>query len=99
MFDEKREAALAVETAALPLMPAGRVVQPIERHSGLAVVDDQFLFSEELKRAVAFHVHGVSEIAFHRREHGDDGTALTVVGCVIDLLANRKLRHRKLLLE
>jgi hypothetical protein len=40
MFDEKREAVFAVETAVLPLMPAGRVVQPIERHSGLAVVND-----------------------------------------------------------
>jgi hypothetical protein len=40
MFDEKREAVLAVETAVLPLMPTGRVVQPIERHSGLAGVND-----------------------------------------------------------
>jgi hypothetical protein len=69
------------------------------RHYGLAGVNDQFLLGEELKRAVPFGVNGVSKAAVDCRKHGDDRTHLMVVGCVIDFLANRKLRHRKLLLE
>jgi hypothetical protein len=49
--------------------------------------------------AVPFHVDGVSEVAVNSRKHGDDRAALMVVGCIIDLFANRKLRHREPLLE
>jgi hypothetical protein len=68
-------------------------------HSGPAGVNDQFFLGEKLERAVSFGVNGVPEAAVNGRKHGDDRTNLMVVGCVIDLLANRKLRHRKLLLE
>jgi hypothetical protein len=37
-------------------------------------VNNQFFFGEELERAVPFGVNGVSEIAFHCREHRDDRT-------------------------
>jgi hypothetical protein len=62
-------------------------------------VNHQFCLSEKLERAVPFRVNGVSKAAVDCRKHGDDRTYFMVVGCVIDFLANRKLRHRKLLLE
>jgi hypothetical protein len=54
---------------------------------------------EQLERAVPLHVDGVSKVALDCRKHGDDRAALMVVGCIVDFLANRKLRHRELLLE
>jgi len=69
------------------------------RHSGLAGVNDKFFLGEKLQRTVSFGVDGVPEAAVNCRKHGDDHTHLMVVGCVIDLLANRKLRHRKPLPE
>src|ERR1700722_10826400 len=54
-------------------------------------VDDQFFFGQKLKRAVPFHIDGVSKIAVVRREHGNNDAAFMVVGCSIDLIANRKL--------
>jgi hypothetical protein len=65
----------------------------------LAGVNDQSFFGEKLERAVPFRVNGVHKVAVNCRKHPNDRTHLMVVGCVIDLLANRKLRHRKLLLE
>src|ERR1700694_2920735 len=69
------------------------------RHSSLAGVKDQLLLGEKLECAVTFRVNGVPKAAVNCRKHGDDRTHLMVVGCVIDRLANGKLRHRKLLLE
>ena len=69
------------------------------RHSGLAVVSGQFFLGEKLERAVPFRVNRVPKTAVNCRKHGDDRTHLMVVGCIIDFLANRKLRHRELLLE
>jgi hypothetical protein len=62
-------------------------------------MDDEFFLGEELERALAFHVNGVSEVVIDCRKYGDDHPAFVVVGCVIDPLANCKLRHRELLLE
>jgi hypothetical protein len=59
---------------------------------------NQFFFVEEIERTVAFRVDGVSKIAFNGWKYGNDGAALMVVGCIVDLLANRKFRHRELLL-
>jgi hypothetical protein len=64
-----------------------------------AGMNNQLLLGEKLERAVPFHINGVCEVAVNGRKHGDDGATLMVVGCVIDLLANRKLRHRELLME
>jgi hypothetical protein len=60
-------------------------------------VTNQSFFVEELERAVAFGVDGVSEVAFNCWKYRDDRAALMVVGCIVDLLANRKFRHRELL--
>jgi hypothetical protein len=65
----------------------------------LGGVNDQFFFGKELERAVSFHIDGVSNVAFNRWKNGNYCADLMVVGCIIDFLANRKLRHRKLLLE
>ncbi len=59
-------------------------------------VNDQFFLGEKLQRAVPFGVNGVPEAAVNCRKHGDDRAHLMVVGRIIDLLANRKLRHREL---
>jgi hypothetical protein len=64
-----------------------------------AVVNDQSFFGEELERAVSRHIDGVSNVALNRWKNGNDRADFMVVGCIIDFLANRKLRHRKLLLE
>jgi hypothetical protein len=47
----------------------------------------------------ASHIDGVSNVAFNRWKNGNDRADFMVVDCIIDLLANRKLRHRKLPLE
>jgi hypothetical protein len=70
-----------------------RRFQPVRFYDELAGMNDQFFLGEELERAVPFHVNGVSEGAFNRRKHGDNRASLMFVGCAIDLLANRKLRH------
>ena len=62
-------------------------------------VNDQLFLGEKLERAIPFHVHRVSKVTVICWEHGDDSAALMVVRCFVDLLANRKLRHRELLLE
>jgi hypothetical protein len=49
-----------------------------------------------LERAVPLHIDGVSKIAIICREDGNNDTAFMVVGCFIDPIANRKLRHREL---
>jgi hypothetical protein len=54
-------------------------------------VDDQFFLGHKLKRAVPFHIDGVPKITVVRREHGNNYAAFTIVGCSIDLIANRKL--------
>jgi len=64
--------------------------------SVLRRVNDQFFLGEKLQRAVPFGVNGVPEAAVNCRKHGDDRAHLMVVGRIIDLLANRKLRHREL---
>jgi hypothetical protein len=65
----------------------------------LALVNDQFFLGQKLERAVPFHIDGVSEIAIIGREHGNNDAVFLVVGCFIDPVANRKLRHRELLLK
>ena len=67
-------------------------VTPSPRHG-----QSQLLLGEELQRAVAFRVDGISEASVNRRKHGDNRARLVIVGHVFDLLANCKLRHRKLL--
>jgi hypothetical protein len=62
-------------------------------------VNDQLFFGEKLERAVPFHVNRVSKVAVICWEHGDHSAGLMVVCRFVDLLANRKLRHRELLLE
>jgi hypothetical protein len=62
-------------------------------------MSDQFFLGEKLERTVPFRVNGVPVAAVNGGKHGDDRTHLMVAGRIIDLLANRKLRHRKLLLE
>jgi hypothetical protein len=62
-------------------------------------VNDQSFLGKKLERAISFHVNGVSKVAVNCWEHSDDRAALMIVGCIIDLLANREFRHRKLLLE
>src|SRR5712671_2716851 len=59
-------------------------------------VTNQSFFVEKLERAVAFGVDGVSEVAFNCWKYRDDRAALMVVGCIVDMLANRKFRHREL---
>jgi hypothetical protein len=63
------------------------------------VVNDQLFLCEELQRAVTFHIDSVSKFAINRQKHRDDRATPLVVGRSIDVLANRKLRRRKLLLE
>jgi len=56
-------------------------------------VKNQFFFGEKLEQTVAFHVNGVSEAVVNGWKHGNDRSALVVVGCIVDQLANRELRH------
>src|ERR1700682_6522293 len=60
-------------------------------------VNDQLFLAEKLERAVPFHVDRVAKIAVGGWKHRDDNARLMVVGCFVDLVANCKLRHRKLL--
>jgi hypothetical protein len=62
-------------------------------------VKDEFLLAEKLEGAVTFRVNSVPKTSVNGWKHSDDRTQFMIVGCVIDFLANRKLRHRKLLLE
>jgi hypothetical protein len=64
---------------------------------GSIQVTNQLFFVEEIERAVAFGVDGVSEIAFNGWKYRNHDAAFMVVGCIVDLLANRKFRHRELL--
>jgi hypothetical protein len=56
-------------------------------------VNAQFFFGKELQQAVAFHIDSVSEAVVNSWIHGNDRSALVVLGCTIDQLANRELRH------
>jgi hypothetical protein len=67
-------------------------------HPRAGRVNDQFFLSKKLERSVPLHVNGISIVAVDRWKHGDDRAALVVVGGIIDLFANCKLRHRKLLI-
>jgi hypothetical protein len=58
-------------------------------------VGDKFFLGEGLERAVPIRFNKVSKVAVNRWKYSDDRTALMVVGCIIDLLANHKLCHRK----
>jgi hypothetical protein len=53
-------------------------------------VKNQLFFVEEIERAVAFGVDGVSEIAFNGWKYGNHYAALMVVGCIVDLLGGRQ---------
>jgi hypothetical protein len=64
-----------------------------------AAMNDQLFLAQKLERAVTFHIDGVSEIAIICGKHGNNDAVFMVVGCFIDSIANRKLRHRELLLE
>jgi hypothetical protein len=70
---------------------------PALSYSRLAGVNDQFFLSQKLECAVPLHIDGVSKIAIICREHGNDDAVFMIVGCFIDPIANRKLRHRELL--
>jgi hypothetical protein len=48
-----------------------------------------------LKRAVTFHIDGVSEIAVICWEYGNHDAAFMVVGCFIDSIANRRDRRQQ----
>src|SRR6476661_3625603 len=78
--------------AAIACVIARRVMCPLARHG-----QGELLLGEELQRAVAFRVDGISEASVYGRKHGDNRTRLVIVGHVFDLRANCKLRHRKLL--
>jgi hypothetical protein len=60
--------------------------------------EDQFFFGQKLKRTVTFQIDRVSEIALYRGEYGNDHAVFMITGC-FDSIANRELRHRKLLQE
>jgi hypothetical protein len=68
--------------------------QRVRSHQ-ISGVGDKFFLGEGFERAVPIRFNNVSKVAVNRWKYSDDRTALTVVGCIIDLLANRKLRHRK----
>jgi hypothetical protein len=68
--------------------------QRVHSHQ-ISGVGDKFFLGEGLERAVPIRFNKVSKVAVNRWKYSDDRTALMVVGCIIDLLANRKLRHRK----
>jgi hypothetical protein len=63
-------------------------------YRSLAVTDQLFLV-EKLQRAISFRVNGISKAAVNRWEHGHDRAALMIVGCIINLLADGKFRHRE----
>jgi hypothetical protein len=67
--------------------------------ASLAGMSDQSFLGEKLQGSIPLRVNGVLEVAFNGRKHGDNRTHLMVVGCVINLLANREFGHRELLLE
>jgi hypothetical protein len=68
-------------------------------HSDLAGVNDQVFLVKKPERAVSFHVNRVPKVTLICPEHGDNGSDFMFVRSFVDLLANRKLRHRELLLE
>jgi hypothetical protein len=47
-------------------------------------VKNQLFFVEEIERAVAFGVDGVSEIAFNGWKYGNHHAALMAVGRIVD---------------
>jgi hypothetical protein len=57
-------------------------------------MNDQFFLGQKLERAIPFHIDGVSEISVICWKHGNNDAVFMVVGCFIDSIANRKLRHR-----
>jgi hypothetical protein len=64
-------------------------------HRSLGVTDQLFLV-EKLQRAIPFRVNGISKAAVNCWEHGHDRAALMIVGCIINLFADGKFRHREL---
>jgi hypothetical protein len=60
---------------------------------GTSGVNDYLFFGEKLEQTVAFHIDSVSEAVVNCWKHGNDRSALVVVGCIIDQLANCELRH------
>jgi hypothetical protein len=65
----------------------------------LAGMNDEFFFVEKLQRAISFDIDGIAKVAVRGRKHGNHGAGLMVIGCLVDPLADCKLRHRELLLE
>src|SRR5258708_255016 len=59
----------------------------------------QPLLVGKLQCAVTLRVDSVSKASVNGRKHGNDRTRFVIVSDGFDLRANRKLRHRKLLLE
>src|SRR5438477_12839651 len=59
--------------------------------------ESQFLLVEKLQCAVTLRVDGVSKASVNGRKHRNNRTRFVIISDVFDLLANRKLRHRKLL--
>jgi hypothetical protein len=65
----------------------------------LRKIESQFLLGEKLQCAVTIGVDSVPKASVNGRKHGNNRARLVIVSDVFDLLANRKLRHRKFLLE
>jgi hypothetical protein len=66
----------------------------------LSSANNQFFLGEKLKRAVTFHIHGVTKVAVRGGEDRNDDTVfmiVMIVGRLFNPFANRKFRHRKFL--
>src|SRR6267143_2045827 len=61
--------------------------------------ESQFLLGEKPECAVTVRVDSVPKASVNGRKRGNNRTRFVIVSGVFDLLAKRKLRHRKLLLE
>src|SRR3979411_1520008 len=61
--------------------------------------ESQLLLGEKLECAVTVRVNSVPKASVDGRKHGNTRPRLVIVSYLFDLLANCKLRHRKLLLE
>ena len=56
-------------------------------------MDDQFLFREELERAIALHIDRIPEITLSGRKNGYDDPLFMIVGRLLYSLAYRKFGH------
>src|SRR2546422_9612259 len=61
--------------------------------------ESQLLLGEKLECVVTGRVDSIPKASVNGRKHGNNRTRFVIVSDVFDLLANRKLRHRKILLD